>query len=182
MTASQYLRFEHRRIEELLAALSAAALDVEATGRAPAFTADLLDMLVEYAEVGHHAKEEALLFPALALHGVGPDGLVEAMAHQHQMGRVHVRDMRRALEAVRAGDPAAREAFAASADAYIELLRVHIQIEDDDLYPLAERLFDPEEDRRLVAEFRAVDTSVNGTERLARCEALLARVLVQTRP
>lgn len=176
MTAFDYLRTEHRRIEQMLVALEAAAIEIEASGKAPAFAGDLLDFFRMYADVRHHAKEEAFLFPAMARHGVGPDGMVGAMSHQHDMGRVHVRDMRRALDRVLGGDVAARAAFATSAHAYVELLRVHIQIEDDELYPVAERLFSSEEQQALLREFHSVDDTNEERAQYARWETLVARI------
>lgn len=176
MKSVDYLKQEHRKIEEMLVALEAAAIQVEASGTAPAFISDLLDFFQRYADVNHHAKEEAFLFPALARHGVSPDGVVGAMTHQHHMGRVHVRDMRHAIERLRLDDAAARLAFATSAHTYVELLRVHIQIEDDDLYPLAEQLLSADEDAALLAEFQEVDGSREAIAQQARWEALVARI------
>jgi hemerythrin-like domain-containing protein len=176
MKALEYLRQEHRRIEQMLAALDAVADTLERSGTAPVFAADLLDFFEQYADVGHHEKEERFLFPALARHGVGPEGMIEAMEHQHEIGRVHVRDMRRHLDRARRGDRDAAAAFVTSARAFVELLRVHIQIEDDDLYPLAGRLFGLEEDRELTRQFAAADGSRDALERQARWDLLLSRV------
>ncbi len=176
MRSVDYLRREHRRIEEMLVALEAAAIQVEASGTTPSFITDLLDFFQQYADVQHHAKEEAFLFPALARHGIGPHGTVEAMTHQHHLGRVHVRDMRKASDRLRLDDPAARLAFVASAHAYVELLRVHIQIEDADLYPIAEEVLTGGEDKALLGEFREVDTSRDAIAQQGRWVALVARI------
>jgi len=176
MTAIDYLDAEHRRIEEVLIALEAAAIEIETSGTVPAIATDLLDCLQQYTDAGHHAKEELFLFPALARHGVEADGLLGAIAHQHRMARVHIRDMERWLDRVRSGDLEARASFAASAHAYVELLRVHIQIEDDDLYPLAAHLLTPTEDKTLLRELRRIDRSPEAIIRYARWEALVARI------
>lgn len=176
MTAIEYLGAEHRRIEEVLVALEAVAIEIETLGTAPAIASDLLDCLQQYADVGHHAKEETLLFPALERHGVGPEGLVDAISHQHEIGRIHIRDMRRWLELVRLGEVHARRAFSASAHAYLELLRVHIQIEDENLYPMAAQVLTAEEDKLLLRDLQRADRDVEAVERFARWEALVARI------
>ncbi len=176
MTAVEYLSAEHRRIEELLVALETVAIEIETSGTAPAIAGDLLDCLQQYADVGHHAKEEILLFPALERHGIGPEGIVDAITHQHELGRIHIRDMRRWLELVRLGEIHARGAFAASAHAYLELLRVHIQIEDENLYPIAAHVLTAEENKLLLRELQRADDEVEAVERFARWEALVARI------
>jgi hemerythrin-like domain-containing protein len=176
MKAIDRLRQEHRRIEQILTALECAASQIDAGGPVPPFIDDLLGFLQEFADIGHHAKEEAFLFPAMIRRGVGPDGMVNAMAHQHNMGRVHVRDMRKSLDQLRHRDASARAAFAGSAHAYVELLRVHIQIEDDELYPLAERLFSASEDSELVGHFAVVDGSPEAGQIQARWDSLFLRI------
>lgn len=176
MRSVDYLKREHRRIEEMLVALEAAAVQVETSGTIPSFIGDVLDFFQRYADVNHHAKEEAFFFPALVSHGVTADGMIGAMTHQHEMGRIHVRDMRHAIERLRLDDSAARDAFATSAHTYVELLRVHIQIEDADLYPLAEQLLTADEDAVLLDHFQTVDGSREGIAQQARWEALAARI------
>ena len=176
MKSVDYLRAEHRRIEEMLVALEAAAIQVDASGTIPSFITDLLDFFQMFADVGHHAKEEAFLFPMMARHGVGPTGTVDAMTHQHHLGRLHTRDMRTAIDRLRVGDAAARPAFVTSAHAYLELLRVHIAIEDGDLYPVAEELLTSEEDRTLLREFLEVDGSKEARAQQTRWGALVARI------
>ena len=176
MKALEYLRQEHRRIEQMLVALATVATELERSGTAPIYAADLLDFFEQYADVGHHEKEEAFLFPALARNGVGPEGLVEAMTHQHVMGRVHVRDMRRHLERARRGDRDAAAAFVNSARTYVELLRVHIEIEDENLYPLADQVLSAAESLELTRQFAAADGSREARERQARWDLLLSRV------
>ncbi len=175
MKSFDVLRHEHRVIEQMLDVLDTVAARVE-SGGAPPFVEDLLDFFQLYADARHHAKEEQRLFPTIAPHGFAPDaGIVEALRHQHEMGRVHVRDMREYLARLRAGDGGARAAFATSAQAYTELLRVHIQIEDDDLYPVAALAISPEEDRQLSRQFEELDQSASALQESARWDRLLAQ-------
>jgi hemerythrin-like domain-containing protein len=173
MNSLRVLREEHRLIERMLGVLDDVARSVERGADPPRFSEDLLDFFQLFADETHHAKEEHRLFPELAKRGMGPHGVVEAMVHQHDLGRTHIRDMRRALARVRHGDDAARGDFAASAAAYGELLRVHIQIEDDDVYPMAERVLDEDGDRSLTAEFARLDSDLDARAQRARWDGLL---------
>ena len=176
MRAVDYLHFEHRRVEEMLVALEAAAIEIETSGNPPAFASDILDFFVQFVDEGHETKEDAFLFPAMARHGVAPEGMIAAMKHQHEVGRIHLRDMRRSLDRVRLGTVSARAAFATSARSYAELMRVHIQIEDDDLYPVADELLTAGENKALLKAFQMADTSPEAVAQHARWHVLVTRI------
>jgi hemerythrin-like domain-containing protein len=175
MKSTHVLSLEHRLIEQMLIALDDVARRIGHGDDAPPFSEDLLDFFQLFADGTHHAKEEHTLFPALAKRGVGPDTVVDAMLHQHELGRTHVRDMRQSLARVRQGDFDARDDFATSASAYSELLRVHIQIEDDDVYPMAEGVLSDDDDRDLIAEFSRLDADSTARAARARWDELLHR-------
>jgi hemerythrin-like domain-containing protein len=173
MTAIDVLRDEHRRIEQMLTVLDRVASGLEHGGVAPAYVEELLDFFRLFADARHHRKEEDRLFPVIAGHGFSQDfGVVEALKHQHELGRTHVRDMRVHLAALRAGDYRAGEAFVASAHAYAELLRVHIRMEDDDLYPDVASTLTREEERALADLFTALDTTKTALDESTRWDRL----------
>ncbi|HEY2990524.1 MAG TPA: hemerythrin domain-containing protein, partial [Candidatus Binatia bacterium] len=91
-----------------------------------------LDFARNFADKCHHLKEEKLLFPALEEHGIpregGPIGMMLA---EHEEGRGYVRAMAAALESAAQDPIGARITLRRKADAYIRLLREHIQKEDD---------------------------------------------------
>jgi hemerythrin-like domain-containing protein len=173
MTSIDVLRDEHRRIERMLTVLDRVASSVEHGGEAPAFVEELLEFFRLFADARHHMKEEDRLFPVIAGHGFPSDsGMVEALTHQHEMGRTHVRDMRAHLAALRAGDRRAGDAFTASAHAYTELLRVHIHMEDEDLYPEVASALTPEEERALADRFTALDATTTALDEFTRWDRL----------
>jgi hemerythrin-like domain-containing protein len=141
---------EHRTIEQVLAALEAAAereLPV-------AFYERAVDFIVHFADGCHHDKEEALLFPAMEAHGVptggGPLGV---MLHEHEVGRACVARMR---QAIAAGDAAAARDAARD---YTDLLRAHIAKEDGVLYRIARQVLPAAELASLAERFEAVEAS-----------------------
>jgi len=176
MTAIDVLRDEHRRIERMLAVLDEVARRVEHGGDAPAYVEELLEFFRLFADARHHMKEEDRLFPVIAGHGFSSDyGVVNALKHQHELGRTHVRDMRAHLAALRAGDRRAADAFVASAQAYAELLRVHIHMEDEDLYPDVASRLTPGEERALADLFTALDSTKTALDESTRWERLAAQ-------
>jgi len=177
MKSLESLYTEHRTIEQMLMVLEAVAKRLETGGDVPAsLVSDLLDFFHHFADAVHHAKEERRLFPVLAGHGLGPEAsAVGALVHQHDAGRVYVREMRAELERLRDGDRLVGAGLAASARAYIELLREHIRIEDEYLYPLAETALTSEEDTTLCSQFTELERIHHEPGQRARYDQLLAR-------
>ncbi|MGE5246483.1 MAG: hemerythrin domain-containing protein [Betaproteobacteria bacterium] len=155
MTALDMLMDEHRAIEREIDVLLEVAADLEKRAPVPLDTVEaLIDFLQRVADGVHHEKEERFLFPMLAEHGVMPDeSIVGPLLLQHESGRFHVREMRNALARLEQGAPGAAVDFGHAARAYAELLRAHIQTEDECLYPIAARVLTPADDERLRGAF-----------------------------
>jgi hemerythrin-like domain-containing protein len=158
MTALDMLTAEHRAIERELDVLVDIAADLEKHAPVPLETAEaLVDFLQRVADGVHHRKEEELLFPLLAERGVKPDeSVIQPLLQQHESGRFHVRRMREALARLERGDRQAAFEFASYARIYAEMLRSHIQVEDEILYPAAARVLTSSDDQRLRAAFANV--------------------------
>jgi hemerythrin-like domain-containing protein len=116
--------------------------------------AKAIDFARNFADKCHHLKEEKLLFPAMEERGIpregGPIGMMLA---EHEEGRGYVRAMAAALETAAQDPIAARTTLRRKADAYIRLLREHIQKEDDVLFMLADNVLNSEEQKELLREF-----------------------------
>ncbi len=154
MHATKILRHEHDvigRALSILAAVGARAGRGEAPP--PADVAGLLDFFATFADGCHHVTEEPILFPALEAaglpHGQGP---VAAMLDQHEQGRRLVAALRREQPALDR-DAGARARFAAAARDYVALLERHIEIENEVLFPGADRMLSEERDREVAAAF-----------------------------
>ena len=141
---------EHRTIEQVLAALDAAAgkeLPLDFYERA-------VDFITQFADGCHHDKEEGLLFPALEAHGVPKGGgPIAVMLQEHEIGRACVARLRAAIAA---GDRAAARDAAGD---YTDLLRPHIAKEDGVLYPIARSVLPERELASLATRFEAVAAS-----------------------
>lgn len=131
---------EHRLFLRLLDALDRWA-DQLLAGRDVAHDlAPFTEVLTDLVDAHHHGKEEDILFAAMVEAGFPSDGgPIAVMLHEHDVGRSHVRALRSlsALPSLPVG-PTTNHARAFS-----ELLRNHIQKEDNILYPMALRLLGP---------------------------------------
>lgn len=152
--ATAALRHEHDLILRGLDLLERAGRRLAAGGRIdePAFRA-LVGLLRTLADQCHHTKEEGFLFPALRAAGVPSDGPVAAVLAEHAEGR----DYLATLSGVR---PTAERAAAALLCA--SLLRRHVERENAVLFPLADRVLDPDGQARLAAEYAAMEVQAFG--------------------
>jgi hemerythrin-like domain-containing protein len=145
---------EHRGFSSMLDVLDAIAGRLERGADVPIpMLSDVLDFFESFTD-RHHDKEEAMLFPLLARHGIGPDQtVVSVLLSQHEAGRVYGAKMRRQLKRMQQGDPEAGVALASDARGYTELIREHIRIEDEYFYKLADRVLTEAEHAALVEQF-----------------------------
>jgi hemerythrin-like domain-containing protein len=159
MEAAAILMQEHRVIERVLAALAAAADQLSAGGAVPAdFFLKAADFIRNFADGSHHAKEEGILFEMLAANGMPRDsGPVAVMLREHEEGRRLTRAMKEAAERLRDGEQAAAAQVAENALGYVNLLRLHIQKEDQILFPMAAQVIPAERHAEVAAAFARIE-------------------------
>lgn len=143
------LRAEHERIARALVCLARLSAQLRARGDVhPDAVRALLEFLREYADHDHHAREERVLFPWLAQHGLPPElGPVAVMLHEHDEGRALLRHLFAASKHLQL-DANVREEFATHAENYCRLLYEHIDKETNVLFALADRAGEPPEELR----------------------------------
>jgi hemerythrin-like domain-containing protein len=147
---------EHRGFSSMLDVLDAVAGRLERGAEVPmAMLVDVLDFFERFTD-RHHDREEAMLFPLLARHGIGPDQtVVSVLMSQHEAGRAYGTKMRMGLARLQQGDPSAGAALALDARGYTELIREHIRIEDEYFYKLADEVLTEAEHAAIVEHFGA---------------------------
>lgn len=181
MRPTEILSNEHRVIELVIDCLEEMTNRAMKEGRLEKEPAEQAIAFIKgFADGCHHGKEEARLFPAMEAKGMPRDGgPIGVMLHEHKVGRTHVQGMTLHLEKAAAGDGAALNAFASHAHGYADLLRQHIQKEDQILFPMAERMMTDEDRATLLGQFDHVEQHEMGAgthERfLAIAESLAAR-------
>lgn len=145
MKLTETLSSEHRVIEQVVLALEAAADLIDGGGQVrPGFFQDAAGFIAGFADGYHHAKEERVLFEAMARHGMPAEsGPIAVMLYEHDEGRRLTAGLRDAAERLAAGDASASGVVADYARAYGELLRQHIFKEDNILFPMAARVIAP---------------------------------------
>ena len=165
MTATEILKNEHKVILMVMAAAEREIHSVIPTGR---IATDNIEKIIDFCRVFiescHNAKEEEYLLPKMQERGeVGNRGLLKTIFEEHAEGRHLQQLIIQALpQAKTCGFPSCVAAVTANLKAYIELLRTHIEKEDNILFPLADRLLTPEDQKAILVSFEKHETEEVG--------------------
>lgn len=161
---TEALKHEHRAVEEALGVLERMAGKLE-KGKAvdPELVEKTLDFLRTFADRCHHGKEADLLFPAMEMKGVSrKDSPIGTLIREHEIARNLLRNLELALHDYREGDETAGEDIGQNSEAYVELLRRHIEREDEVLYPMAEERMTQEEQEQLLKAYDRFEHEIVG--------------------
>jgi hemerythrin-like domain-containing protein len=164
MKATEILMGEHRVIGHVLAALEAAAGQVEAGQPVrPGFFIDAAAFIRGFADGCHHKKEEDVLFKTMERYGVpASGGPLGVMLSEHEMGRRLTRQMHDAAQRWQAGDESARSEVVQAARAYVALLRQHMFKENNVLFPMADQVIPPAQYDQVAEGFEHVEHEETG--------------------
>ena len=187
MRAIEILRHEHALLRRVLSCLEALARETvesgELDGDAAAAT---LSFLERFADGRHQVKEEAHLFRvALDRAPLESRDAIQRMLEAHQAECKLLDDLRQHLDLARCGDSWSTELFAMRAREYVALQREHARAEDEQLFPLIERLLGAADDEEILEGFEETDRLYGPNEDLAATRfatSLCARMKVGTEP
>jgi hemerythrin-like domain-containing protein len=129
----------------------------------------ILDFLKAFGDDHHQEKEEAILFPALlkASHSEEFECLCR-ITFEHNQQRSLLEGMEDALRSRKGAD------FVYYAKRMAEIMRSHIQAEEQDLFLCADSILTQEEDECIAKEMAAYDSP----QRAERLSALLRRLII----
>ncbi len=151
MSLTANLSREHQVVLSRLGELEDALKDLDLA---------VLEDVLRFFEVDlplHRRKEEEILFPALARHIGDEGGPISVMLAEHETEKAHVEDLKRAVNELKSGGNAGG-AVRSSATAILDLLRAHIQKEDEILFPMAEQFLTSEEQVEAGRAMEAIGT------------------------
>ncbi|MBI2520822.1 MAG: hemerythrin domain-containing protein [Bdellovibrio sp.] len=161
MNPTKILMTEHRVIEQVLNCAEEMARRAKIDGCLnKAMAEKTIDFIVNFSDRCHHSKEETHLFRMMEERGFSPfQGPTAVMRQEHEYGRNCVKQMTDSLSGGAAGDKSALAKFIENAHNFIEMLRPHIQKEDNILYPMANSIFSDDDQSELMAAFHQVEES-----------------------
>jgi len=105
----------------------------------------------------HHGKEEKYLFEELFKSGLPKkEGLLEELIHEHDIGRDYISAMNISLKS---GE---MSLFHFAVVEYMEMIKQHIEKENNDLFKKADKLLDDEKQEELYSKFERHEEEVIG--------------------
>ncbi len=150
---------EHQLIERMLSVLdvlvSAAeagtTVDRDALGRCVTF-------FREYVDLGHHEKEETILFPVLSECGFDwSAGPLARIRKEHDQERYLVRSLRHATRQKAEWTTEDARHFASIGREFLELQRQHLVHENTDLFPLVKKRLPKDRADAVLRSFATLD-------------------------
>ena len=113
----------------------------------------IIDFVRVYADKHHHGKEEDILFKTMneKIEKLRAAGSITGMYIEHDLGRLFMADLEKAVKDFSEGDDQARLDIIANAVGYANLLDRHIEKENMAMYKFAENMLE-EEDKEFVEE------------------------------
>lgn len=128
----------------------------------PQIVEEVVDIIRNFADGLHHAKEEHLLFPLMVKKGFSTqNGPVAVMLSDHDQGRQYVKEMANGAIALRNGDINASGRISAAMQGYAELLQSHIAKENNVLFRMADQIMEGDEESELFNRFSILDGGSN---------------------
>jgi hemerythrin-like domain-containing protein len=158
MTPTEILMDEHKLILAVLDSLEEAADRLDnGSPIDPDFFLDAAEFVAGFADKCHHGKEEDILFVAMTAMDMPQDsGPVAVMLAEHDEGRQYTAGFRTAAQQMKEGDTSAAADVVRNAYDYVNLLREHINKEDNVLYPMAEQIIPMDAMAKMSEEFQRV--------------------------
>lgn len=119
----------------------------------------IIDFIRTYADKHHHGKEEDVLFETMKneLEKLAKSGAITGMYIEHDMGRLYIGNLEKALEKFKSGDDEARLYIIANAISYTDLLDRHIEKENTALYKFAENMLNDKSKSFIEDECKKVE-------------------------
>lgn len=164
MRYTDMLRQDHEDIQTVLAILAELSNRLEEDNDVPI---DDLATVLRYLDVfvtqSHTAKEEDVLYPALAQVGLPPDsGPIALMMAEHQMVQNFLVGLHDAVARYRPGDTDDGHMIAEYARNYALLFSKHIEQEDAVIYPVSEERLPKPAQEEIAKRFEQIEHDTIG--------------------
>ena len=155
--AATILRDEHRSLGAVVHALQFLVREIHDKGRTPDFRLlhAMLYYIREYPERLHHPKEDRYLFAALKRRTHEADAIIADLEREHAQGEKLLNDLTVALSILEAGAKEGQQRFSREVSRFADFYWSHMQKEEDQVLPIAERALTEDDWRGIHAAFAA---------------------------
>lgn len=178
MLATEVLKEEHEAIKLMLEILEKVCDKLEQGEKVNSEHLErILDFIKTFADECHHGKEEDLLFPELEEAGIPKEGgPIGVMLTEHDLGRNYVRKFAQGIQEYKKGNSKAIKEIIENARNYIQLLREHIEKENNILFTMADMHLSPDKQKELLTGFEKIEEERIGKGKHEELHKLLHRL------
>lgn len=164
MKATQQLKDEHEGILLMLKIMNRMMTNFQKNDDLNVdHFAKVIDFIRIFADKCHHGKEEDILFPEMQKHGIPKEGgPIAVMLHEHEQGRGYIKGLNKAFEEFRNGNHGAATAMILNSRNYIDLLRGHIDKENNILFMMADKVISAQEQELIFDAFEKMEVEKIG--------------------
>lgn len=173
------IRDEHAALAAMLRSIVLLLAQHRRDGTLPDFAAlrAMLFYMDEFPEQRHHRKESELLFPKLRARTPLAREALDRLDEDHARGERAIRELEHALLAFELMGESRREAFERAAQRYTDFYFAHMQLEETQILPLAERVLTPADWAELDHAFLANRDPLTGHEPDGEYRDLFTRIV-----
>lgn len=155
---------EHENIRRMLKVVRSVSYEIMTQGE---FDIEdmpkIIDFIRTYADSHHHGKEEDILFKTMndKIERLREAGSITGMYIEHDLGRLYMQDLEKALKEYSEGNDEARLDIIANAIGYTNLLDRHIEKENMAMYRFAEKMLEDEDKKYIEEEAAKIEKDAN---------------------
>lgn len=140
----------------------------------------MLFYIDEFPERHHHRNESRYLFPVIVRGAPELRAVIDRLEIDHESGERRVRELQHLLMAWEILGDSRRAPFEVAFQEYLRFYLEHMQVEETQLLPVAQRLLEQEDRQELDAVFSAKRDPLAGGLQAPEYEALFSRIVQKT--
>jgi branched-chain amino acid transport system ATP-binding protein len=184
MKAIRIIRDEHRALAAVLHGMLHLVRETADGRTLPDFR--VLDAMVYYIDTFperyHHPKEDRYLFRILRRRCPDAGPVLDRLETEHRAGNDKIRALEQALARFQGGGEAELSNFRAAVESYARFHWDHMQTEEREILPLAEKYFTAEDWAEVDAAFEGHADPLLGADSAEKYDALFSRIVALAPP
>ena len=162
MKPTEDLKYEHKAITLMLNVMSNISKNIKE--KKVFYTNDvekIVDFLTVYVDKCHRNKEEAVFYPALLL-SKHPFKNIGMIINEHSMGKGYLDEIMCCVVSCKLGSSFSGERIADCMINYVQLIQNHIQKEENDYFPEANKALSDEAQHEISKQFKIINDGFVG--------------------
>ncbi len=174
------IREEHNALAAMLRSLSMLLAEYRRKGQLPDFSVlrAMLFYVDEFPERLHHTKESELLFPKVRERCPEAAATLDKLERDHSRGEKAIRALEHDLLAFEVLGQPRRAAFEQSVARYIDFYLGHMELEETEVLPLAERALSADDWARIDFAFLANRDPLTGHTPAEDYQPLFSKIVL----